>query len=301
MSGMSSRCSRTYVACSASRSSHRRCSRHQPSTRRLGAPQRLEHQVVAAHPVEHHHVERCGRGALLGEPAHVEPARVGCDRASAGAPRAGSRGRRRPRRCRAVKKPSNWLSVNPCGWSSWGSNAIRSTTLTTRTRRYGTCSRSNSRRGQDLLGRYVARRREHDVRARSPAAASVPAHSQIPAPAAQWRCASVERQVLQVRLLVDHDQVDVVGLRRQWSAIDSVVFASGGSHTRTTSGASGMHGVDHARALVARSRCGRCASRSWSAARSATPPAPARAASARAAATSCAGPASTPLTIANAS
>ncbi len=49
----------------------------------------------------------------------------------------------------------------------------------------------------------------------------------------------LEGEVLQVLLLVDDDEVDVVGLRRQWSVIDSVVLASGGSHTRTTPGASG--------------------------------------------------------------
>src|SRR5205085_7648669 len=40
------------------------------------AAQRLARQVIAAHPVEHDHVEGGGRGALLGEAAHVEAFRV---------------------------------------------------------------------------------------------------------------------------------------------------------------------------------------------------------------------------------
>ena len=39
--------------------------------------QRLDHQVVAAHLVEHHHVERCCGRALFGEAAHVEASRMG--------------------------------------------------------------------------------------------------------------------------------------------------------------------------------------------------------------------------------
>ena len=57
-SGMSSRCSTMYVACSASRSSHSRCSRSQPSDAARGPAQHLLGQVVAGHPVEHDHVER---------------------------------------------------------------------------------------------------------------------------------------------------------------------------------------------------------------------------------------------------
>src|SRR5919204_3281100 len=40
------------------------------------AAQRLARQVIAAHPIEHDHVEGGGRGALLGEAAHVEALRV---------------------------------------------------------------------------------------------------------------------------------------------------------------------------------------------------------------------------------
>ena len=89
-----------------------------PSTAPARSPQRLEHEVVAAHLVEHDHVERRGRRALLAEAAHVEALGVGLAVEEL-VHRAGrSRGTRTRRRCPRVKSSTNVPSVMPCGWSS---------------------------------------------------------------------------------------------------------------------------------------------------------------------------------------
>ena len=109
----------------------------------------------------------------------------------------------------AVKSPSNWLSVKPCGWSSSGSSAIRSTTLTNRTFRSGTCSRSSSAAAS---ASWVGTSPAH---ASTMSGRSLSGHELGPLPdAGAGRVVAVrlvEGEVLQVRLLVDHDQVDVVG------------------------------------------------------------------------------------------
>ena len=166
--------------------------------------QRLAGQVVAAHAVEDHHVERRGRGALLGEAAHVEPVRRAAGRAAAGAPPGRSRGTPSPR-ASARGNSSSKTSVGEAVrvHRRGGISAIRSTTLTTRTDSSGTCSRSScaaasiSRVGTSPVAA------EHHVR---PAGAlSLPAQCQTPSAAGAVLAASSAVEVLQVRLLVDDD------------------------------------------------------------------------------------------------
>ena len=122
-----------------------------------------------------------------------------------------SRGRRRRRRASSgEQRRRTRRRLNPCGWSSGGSSAIRSTTFTTRTRRYGTCSRSSQAAASVSMVGHVAGAGQHDVGFVRAGASSVPAQSQTDAPAAQCASASSRFEVLQVRLLVDDDEVDVV-------------------------------------------------------------------------------------------
>ena len=129
-------------------------------------------------------------------------------RAGAGAPRPGTRERRRPRRTSRVKSSANRSSVMPCGCSAGEKSAMRSTTFTTRTLRSGALPPQPRRRGQRLEGRRCRRRTRARRRARR--RPSVPAHSQTEAPRAQWPAGRLQVEPLQLRLLVDDDQVHVV-------------------------------------------------------------------------------------------
>ena len=80
-------------------------------------------------------------------------------------------------------------------------------------------------RRQGLEGRDVAAAGHDDV---GDPRRRCDAHSQIPSPRVQCRTASSIDEVVERRLLAGHDDVDVVRLRRQWSATDSRQLVSGG-------------------------------------------------------------------------
>ena len=148
----------------------------------------------------------------------------------------------------------------PCGWSLRRGSVIRSTTLTTRTRKLRQPLAQDLRRGDRLHRDDVAGAGQHDVGVAVPS--SLPAHVPDAGAAGAVLDRLVHGQALQLRLLVDDDQVDVgagaqavvgdreqaVGVRRQVDPADVAAL--------------GEHDLDQARTLVARSRCGRCATRS---------------------------------------
>ena len=80
--------------------------------------------------------------------------------------------------------------------------------------------------GERLERGHVAGAGHHHVGLRVPS--SLLAQSQMPMPRVQCAAGLVHRQPVQRGLLAGHDHVDVVRLRRQWSATDSRQLASGG-------------------------------------------------------------------------
>ena len=77
ISGRSSRCSREYGTALAISDCNSGISVLPCCRRRVARFERLDAQVVAAHLVQHDHVERRRRGALLVEAAHVEALGIG--------------------------------------------------------------------------------------------------------------------------------------------------------------------------------------------------------------------------------
>ena len=114
----------------------------------------------------------------------------------------------------------------PCGWSCGRGMVIRSTTLTTRTLSPG--SRSFKIWAAATVSIVTTSPAQASTMSGSVLPSSLPAQSQIPAPSAQcliassmvshccWGCLSIT-----IRFTYERE-------RKQWSATDSSVLASGG-------------------------------------------------------------------------
>ena len=148
-----------------------------------------------------------------------------------------------------MKSSTNSSLFIPCGWYSAGKSRIRSTTFTTRTRRSG------------------ASRRSHHAAATvssigmSPAAAEDDIGLAALVAAGPWqdRCAAtamldgvVHVEVLQLGLLVDHDEVDVVPAAQAVVGHGKQAVRVRGHVDAGHRAPLGQHHVDQAGALVAK-------------------------------------------------
>src|SRR6516162_2666837 len=107
-----------------------------------------------------------------------------------------------------VKRASNSRSVSPCGCSVLGTSLNKSTTFTNRILTSGKCWRSKAVAARDSM---VGTSPQLAMTTSGSAPWSLLAQSQIPAPFVQCAIAASISIVLEVHLLVRHNDVDVVG------------------------------------------------------------------------------------------
>jgi len=97
--------------------------------------------------------------------------------------------------------------------------------LTTRTFSDGRCSRNNETAASVSS---VGMSPQHAITTSGESGESFDAHSQIPAPRVQWMTASSMDSQFHCGCLPATMTLTYCRERRQWSAVDSRVFASGG-------------------------------------------------------------------------